>query len=75
METLRTVLFIWLQVVALTAVVYCHHRSYAQTFVPAATLNNLQILPNNTILNTLTNTIVPNVYGNASGIFLNRTFG
>lgn len=55
----------------------CHHyyRTPNNGFVPSGTLNNLQIQPNNTVVNTYTNQIIPNVYGNASGIFLNRTIG
>ncbi|CAG9802221.1 unnamed protein product [Chironomus riparius] len=43
---------------------YCHHyyRPPNNGFVPSGTLNNLQIQPNNTVVNTYTNQIIPNVY-------------
>lgn len=43
------------------------------SYPPVGTLNNLQIQTNNTVLNTLTNTLLPGVFGNASGIFFNGT--
>lgn len=43
---------------------------------PLGTLNNLQIQPNNSVLNTIDNTFLRGVFGNASGIFFNgTTFG
>lgn len=41
--------------------------------VPVGTLNTLQIQTNNTVLNTNTNTLIPGVFGNTSGIYFNGT--
>jgi hypothetical protein len=43
--------------------------------VPQGTLNTIQVLANGSVLNTVTNTIIPNAFGNSSGVFLFANFG
>jgi hypothetical protein len=53
---------------------YRNNPRNSPSFPPVGTLNNLQIQANNSVLNTLTNTLLPpGVFGNASGIFFNGT--